>query len=65
MKRLSILIVIAALAAAGCADPLERTSTEELQDQFERGVTGQGRLVPLERSPEDTAAQHSVPETHP
>ncbi len=60
-----ILFVIACLAVAGCADPLEQRSTEEVQGQLERGVTGQGTLGPLERSPDDPAAEHSVPQTHP
>jgi len=65
MKRMPILLVIAYLAAGGCADPLEERSTQEVQGQFERGVTGQGTLGPLERSPGDPAAEHSVPQTHP
>ncbi|HEY5990942.1 MAG: hypothetical protein DME39_04715 [Verrucomicrobia bacterium] len=65
MKRMPILLVIACLAAGGCADPLEERSTQEVQGQFERGVTGQGTLGPLERSPGDPAAEHSVPQTHP
>jgi hypothetical protein len=65
MKRMRILFVIACLAVAGCADPLEQRSTEEVQGQLERGVTGQGTLGPLERSPDDPAAEHSVPQTHP
>ena len=65
MKPISILLVIAGLAAGGCADPLEQRSTEEVQGQLERGVTGQGTLGPLERSANDPAAEHSVPQTHP
>jgi hypothetical protein len=65
MKRMPILLVIACLPAGGCADPLEERSTQELQGQFERGVTGQGTLGPLERSPGDSAAEHGVPQTHP
>ena len=65
MKCMRILFVIACLAVAGCADPLEQRSTEEVQGQLERGVTGQGTLGPLERSPDDPAAEHSVPQTHP
>jgi hypothetical protein len=65
MKRMSILFVIACLALSGCADPLEQRTTEEVQGQLERGVTGQGTLGPLERSPGDPAAEHSVPQTHP
>jgi hypothetical protein len=65
MKPLSIALVIACLAAVGCTDPLEQRTTEEVQGQLERGVTGQGTLGPLERSPDDPAAEHSVPQTHP
>jgi len=65
MRRMRILLVIACLAVTGCADPLEQRSTEEVQGQLERGVTGQGTLGPLERSPDDPAAEHSVPQTHP
>jgi hypothetical protein len=65
MKPLSILLTIASLAAGGCTDPLEQRSTEELQGQLERGVTGQGSLGPIERSETDPAGQHSVPQTHP
>ncbi len=65
MKRMSILLAIACLAVGGCADPLEQRTTQEVQGQFERGVTGQGTLSPLERSPGDPAAEHGVPQTHP
>jgi hypothetical protein len=65
MKRVSILLAIAWLAVGGCADPLEQRTTQEVQGQFERGVTGQGTLGPLERSPGDPAAEHGVPQTHP
>jgi hypothetical protein len=66
MKRMAILLVVAwTLMAGGCADPLEQRSAQEVQGQFERGVTGQGTLGPIERPPNDPAAQHSVPETHP
>ncbi len=65
MKRLSILLMIAWLITGGCADPLEQRTTQEVQGQFERGVTGQGTLGPMERSPDDPASEHSVPQTHP
>ncbi len=65
MKPLSLALVIACLAVVGCADPLEQRSGQEVQGQLERGVTGQGTLGPLERSPDDPAAAHSVPQTHP
>jgi hypothetical protein len=66
MKRMSILFVIAStLIVGGCADPLEQRTTGEVQGQFERGVTGQGTLGPIERPSGDPAAEHGVPETHP
>jgi hypothetical protein len=30
----------------GCADPLEQRSTEEVGEQLERGISGQGKLIP-------------------
>jgi len=65
MRPLSIPLAIAWLALSGCADPLEQRSAQEVQQQLERGVTGQGTLGPLERAPDDPAAEHSVPQTHP
>jgi len=65
MKRMLILLGIACLVVGSCADPLEQRSTQEVQGQFERGVTGQGTVGPLERSPGDPAGEHAVPETHP
>ena len=65
MKPLSILLVIACLVLSGCADPLEQRTTEEVEGQLQRGVTGQGTVGPLERSAGDPAAEHSVPQTHP
>jgi hypothetical protein len=65
MKPTSILLIVAWLIAGGCADPLEQRSGQEVQGQFERGVTGQGTLGPIERPPNDPASQHSVPVTHP
>ncbi len=63
---MSILFVIAStLIVGGCADPLEQRTTGEVQGQFERGVTGQGTLGPIERPSGDPAAEHGVPETHP
>ena len=67
MKPLSIALAIALLALSGCADPLEQRSGQEVQEQFGRGVTGQGTLGPMDRGqgPDDPAAEHSVPQTHP
>jgi len=65
MKRMPILLVIASMVlVGGCADPLEQRSTEEVQGQLQRGVTGQGTIGPIERSYNDPASEHSVPQTH-
>jgi hypothetical protein len=65
MRPLSIPLAIALLAMSGCADPLEQRTGQEMQQQFGRGITGQGTLGPMEREPDDPAAEHSVPQTHP
>ena len=65
MKPLAIPLAMALLALSGCADPLEQRSGQEVQEQFGRGLTGQGTLGPVERGPDDPAAEHSVPQTHP
>jgi hypothetical protein len=65
MKPLLYLLTIALLILSGCADPLEQRSGQEMQEQFGRGITGQGTLGPMERAPDDPAAEHSVPQTHP
>ena len=65
MNPLAIPLAIAVLALGGCADPLEQRSGQEMQEQFGRGITGQGTLGPMERAPDDPAAEHSVPQTHP
>ncbi|MEY2440401.1 MAG: hypothetical protein QOI34_1786 [Verrucomicrobiota bacterium] len=66
MKRLSILLTAAfILAVAGCADPMEERGTDEVGAQLQRGVTGQGTIGPIDRSPDDPAGQHGVPQNHP
>ena len=63
---MAILFLIAlTLITGGCADPMEQLSTEEVQGQLERGVTGQGTIGPVERSSTDPAGEHGVPQTHP
>jgi hypothetical protein len=64
MNPLSLPVAIILLSFAGCADPLEQRSTQEVQEQLEGGITGHGTLVPLERRPGDPAAEHSVSDTH-
>jgi hypothetical protein len=65
MRPLSIPLAIALLALSGCADPIEQRTGQEVQEQLERGITGQGTLGPMDRAPDDPAAEHSVPQTHP
>jgi len=74
MKPLSIIQlrlgrVLVALACAllisGCADPMEKRNGSEVQDQLERGMTGQGTLGPIDRQPGDSANEHGVPQNHP
>ena len=65
MKPLLLTLAIALLALSGCADPLEQRSGQEVQEQFGRGISGQGTLGPMDRGPDDPAAEHSVPQTHP
>jgi len=65
MKPLLVPLAIALLILSGCADPREQRTGQEMQEQFGRGITGQGTLGPMERAPDDPAAEHSVPQTHP
>jgi hypothetical protein len=65
MKPLAIPLAMALLALSSCTDPLEQRSGQEVQEQFGRGITGQGSLGPMDRAPDDPAAEHSVPQTHP
>lgn len=66
MKRLAILLAIGwALALGSCADPLEQRTTQEVEGQLQRGVTGQGKLGPIDRADDDQANEHAVPQTHP
>jgi hypothetical protein len=66
MRPLSILFLIAwTVLASSCADPLEQRKGSEVEEQLERGVTGQGSIGPIERSSDDPAGEHGVPQTHP
>lgn len=66
MKRSSILFALAGgLFLVSCADPLEQRSGAEVQGKFERGMSGQGNLGPIDRPPDDPANEHGVPQTHP
>jgi len=62
MKLLSIVSSAALLfLVAGCADPLEERTTDEVGSQLQRGITGQGKIGPVQRADDDRAAQHSIP----
>jgi hypothetical protein len=63
MKLLSIVSSAAVLLlAAGCADPLEERTTDEVGAQLQRGITGQGKIGSVQRAPGDPAAQHALPQ---
>jgi hypothetical protein len=61
---------LAAVAAAsglwlgGCADPIEKPPTQEAAEHFQRGITGQGRLGPLDRS-DDPYVRPAAADSHP
>jgi hypothetical protein len=65
MRPLSILIAIGCMLIAGCADPLEQRSGNEVQSQLQKGVTGQGQIGVEQREAGDPAGEHGVPQTHP
>jgi len=65
MKPVSFLCAMAfALFAGGCADPLEQTTPEQVKGQFQRGISGQGRLTPSEATNNPTGVP-SASETPP
>jgi hypothetical protein len=65
MKPWPILMTIGCLALAGCADPMEKRTGDEVSSQLQRGVSGQGQIGPEQREPGDPAGANSVPQTHP
>ena len=62
MKRLSRVSLLVLAILASCADPMEERTTNEVGAQLQRGMTGQGRLGPIDRPDNDPASQHSVPQ---
>ena len=63
MKPLFLALAVAfIIGIAGCADPLEERSSDEVGAQLQRGVTGKGTLGPIDRPENDPAAQHSIPQ---
>jgi hypothetical protein len=61
LKAFSIAFFIAsAILIAGCADPLEKPVVQEVPEKFQRGITGQGTLGPMDRTDDQYIKQ-----THP
>ena len=61
LKAFSTAFLIAsAILIAGCADPLEKPIMQEVPEKFQRGITGQGTLGPIDRSDDQY-----IKETHP
>jgi hypothetical protein len=51
MKRaLASVASAGALFLGSCADELEQPTTQEVQQRFQRGISGEGRIGPLDRS---------------
>jgi hypothetical protein len=51
LKAFSIAFCIAtAVLLAGCADPLEKPVMQEVPQKFQRGITGNGTLGPMDRT---------------
>ena len=65
MKPISILFATAwVLMLGGCADPLEQTTVQDVEEHFQRGVSGQGHLVPND-SENNQPGRPSASETPP
>jgi PBP1b-binding outer membrane lipoprotein LpoB len=61
LKAFSIAFLIAsAIFIAGCADPLEKPVVQDVPEKFQRGITGQGTLGPMDRTDDQYIKQ-----THP
>ncbi len=61
LKACAIVFFLgAAVFLAGCADPLEKPTVEEVPAKLQRGITGNGTLGPIDRSDDP-----GFKETHP
>jgi hypothetical protein len=61
LKAFSIAFFIAsAILIGGCADPLEKPVVGEVPQKFQRGITGNGTLGPMDRTDDQYIKQ-----THP
>jgi hypothetical protein len=69
MKPISILFAtVCSLILVGCADPLEQTTVQDVGEHFQRGVSGQGHLVPNDsenNQPGPPSASETPPEYPP
>ncbi|MDP9098142.1 MAG: hypothetical protein M3N48_04010 [Verrucomicrobiota bacterium] len=58
LKAFSIAFCIATtVLLAGCADPLEKPVMQEVPQKFQRGITGNGTLGPMDRSDDPSIKQ--------
>lgn len=58
LKAFSIAFLIAnAILLAGCADPLEKPVMREVPEKFQRGITGNGTLGPMDRTDDPNIKQ--------
>ena len=62
MKRLSRVSLLAIVILTNCADPMEERTTNEVGEQLQRGIRGQGRIGPIDRPADDPANQHAIPQ---
>jgi hypothetical protein len=61
LKAFSVAFLVAsAILISGCTDPLEKPVVDEVPQKFQRGITGNGTLGPVDRSDDPT-----IKETHP
>ena len=65
MRRLLVLFALAnALFLVSCADEREQVTGQEISEKFQRGVSGEGQLGPINRT-DDPYVRQQVPQTHP
>ena len=66
MKPWAPLIAIGfTLIAAGCADPLEQRTGQEVGSQLQHGVSGQGHLTPESPSNQAGPSPAETPPEYP
>jgi len=61
---LAVFALASAMYLGGCADPMEKPAAQEAAQHFQRGISGQGTLGPLDRS-DDPYVRASTSDTHP